>query len=139
MVKSEETVELVEKTVHRVLRKSNSHLSQLLGIAIATCKTLRQNLSDVISLHSYMNILYHVIYTNLRKWAHVHHMSHVLFSDTIAPSYWVATVCKSLFRFPVYLCFTHQHCHKCNTDCMISKFILKNKVLQNTYDSSSGS
>jgi hypothetical protein len=86
MVKSEETVELVEKTVHRVLRKSNSHLSHLLGIGIATtCKTLRQNLGDVISLHPYMNILHHVMYTNLRKWAHVHHMLHVLFSDTMAP------------------------------------------------------
>jgi len=85
MVKSEETIELVEKTVHRVLRKSNSHLSQLLGTGIATtCKTLRQNLGDEISLHSYMNILHHMMHKNLRKWAHVHHMSHVLFSDTIA-------------------------------------------------------
>jgi ribulose kinase len=43
MVKSEETVELVEKTVQRVLRNSTSHLSQLLHIGIATtCKTLRQ-------------------------------------------------------------------------------------------------
>jgi len=65
---------------------------------------------------------------------------HMCYSVTLLHvSYWVATVCKSLFRFPVYLWFTQQHCHKYNTDYMISKFILKNKILQNTYDSSSGS
>jgi len=86
MVKSEETVELVEKTVQRVLRKSNSDLSQILGSGIATtCKTLRQNLGDIIGLHPYMNILHHVMHTNLREWACVHHISQVLFSDTTAP------------------------------------------------------
>lgn len=76
----------MEKTVLRVLRKSNSDLFQILGTGIGTtCKTLRQNLGDVISLHPYMNILHHAMYTNLREWAHVHHISHVLFSNTIAP------------------------------------------------------
>jgi len=86
MEKSEETVELVEKTVQRVLMKSNSDLSKILGSGNATtCKTLRQNFGDVIILHPYMNILHHAMYTNLREGAHVHHISHVLFSDTTAP------------------------------------------------------
>jgi hypothetical protein len=138
MGKSEETVELVQKTAERFPRKSNSHLSQLLGIGIATCTTLRQNLGKVISLHPHRNTLNHAMYTNLQEWAHVHHMSHVLFSGTVAPKLLGYHIVQVTFHISCLLMVHSTTQSGVQHKLYDIQIYIKNKVLQNTYASSPG-